>query len=152
MYDMYRYVDQQVVNQMNPYGMYGGSMTQVNQQPQFNQQQNTHNAQNSLMNLQQQMNYAAGVTNHMPVYSGRGRPPKHLAMQNQMMMNQPINMNNMNSMSNINNMNNMNSMNSLNNLSLNPLASLLQQSNRGQQLPQMSNNTNNDDIEVICFS
>ena len=42
--------------------------------------QQTYNFQNQLMNLPPQMNYS--TVNHMPVYSGRGRPPKHLAQMN----------------------------------------------------------------------
>ncbi|XP_011502086.1 PREDICTED: transcriptional regulator ATRX homolog [Ceratosolen solmsi marchali] len=87
-YDMYRYVDQQAVNQtLNPYGAMQGmpasNLFGASTMPQVNQQQQ-YNPQSQLMNMlnQPQMNYP-GV-NHMPVYSGRGRPPKHMTMNNPM--------------------------------------------------------------------
>ncbi|KAL7287819.1 hypothetical protein TKK_0018194 [Trichogramma kaykai] len=86
-YDMYRLVDHEAVkNMLNPYAVPGQNILSnlLNpgpaMPPVYSQQQNTYNVQNQLMHLPPQMNYT-GV-NHMPVYSGRGRPPKHLANMN----------------------------------------------------------------------
>ncbi|OXU25889.1 hypothetical protein TSAR_011084 [Trichomalopsis sarcophagae] len=86
-FDMYRFVDQQAVGQIfnNPF-VAAQNIPQQNMMaaPPMNIQQQTIHQQNQLMNLinTPQMNYP-GV-NQMPVYSGRGRPPKHLSMNNPM--------------------------------------------------------------------
>ncbi|XP_031783258.1 transcriptional regulator ATRX isoform X2 [Nasonia vitripennis] len=86
-FDMYRFVDQQAVGQIfnNPFAA-AQNIPQQNMMapPPMNIQQQTIHQQNQLMNLMNtpQMNYP-GV-NQMPVYSGRGRPPKHLSMNNPM--------------------------------------------------------------------